>query len=136
MIWSSIEFIFKTETLIRITSYNVCYTKLLRPYVIMMTRSMDELYLDGNQISEFPSLLGNWSYLDKLDLSNNKLTSLPGNIYELQRLRYLNLSNNRLMELPKEISLMDKLDVLDLRNNPLPIVITSYSIHYTKLYEN
>ena len=84
---------------LRITSYNVCYTKLLR-YVLNpdTLRSRDSLR----------------TIADSLDRERRKAEGLD----------------------EQEMSTEDKMAEMFRKRRPHGRVITSYSIHYTKLYEN
>ena len=109
----------------RITSYNVCYTKLLRKLFAQKTKVYLYPSLDAN--SRLPLLLRDaelpkdiQSIIEYLEL-NRKIVLLNN-----AQTRYLSISSE---EVARLISANDSAFV-----KYVP-VITSYSIHYTKLYE-
>ena len=55
----------------------------------------------------------------ELDLSNNQLTELPENFGEMAQLQKLDLYINKLTDLPLSFARLEKLRWLDLKNNPL-----------------
>ena len=50
------------------------------------------LYLENNQVSTLPSLIGNLTALTQLDLDNNQLSSLPDSFGNLTALKELAVS--------------------------------------------
>ena len=90
-------FILLTVAVVRITSYNVCYTKLLRNHDIKT--------LEYTPLQVKKAITWNWQA---------KKAQLQNAIKMLFRLE----------EIPRPDDAADA------------IVITSYSIHYTKLYES
>ena len=117
----------------RITSYNVCYTKLLRGYYKLYSdkdisyikwSKKDILKVDELNLKEFEIKLV--TYINTLIYKDNEESYIS--LEELEKLvssdwSYQSISNNFTIELKKESI------------KTYGIVITSYSIHYTKLYE-
>ncbi len=81
-------------------------------------RSLDELDLGGNQLTDLGSLRG-LEGLVSLDLSDNQLKALPPEIGRLKSLRRLDLSRNQLTTLPPELGKLTALEELTLSGNPL-----------------
>ena len=113
---------------IRITSYNVCYTKLLRLVLlnlkVIYSRIRALFSSDENNNIEF--------------VENIEDIELVGLENELNQI-FLNIINNFD---EKDILVYHRDQIGSIRavtkknqNNEIEIVITSYSIHYTKLYE-
>ena len=108
---------------IRITSYNVCYTKLLRPNVVLFPES-DPNYV--NMVVELPvgtDITGTNEFAAKLeqdviDYLKQTRALIPGD-------------SNSVVE--SILTTVGKGDPNDF--SAQGSVITSYSIHYTKLYE-
>ena len=81
--------------------------------------------------------------LQELSYFGQTFGNIKPEIRNLKNLSYINLSHCGLQELPEEFYELINLDWLDLNGNNLSninskigdFVITSYSIHYTKLYE-
>ncbi|OTF74429.1 hypothetical protein BLA29_005239 [Euroglyphus maynei] len=65
--------------------------------------SLEELYLQDNQLECLPSSLFQQPELKILDLSNNKLRTLPPLFWFSPKLNELNLSMNLLCDLPSPI---------------------------------
>ena len=89
---------------VRITSYNVCYTKLLRPTL----REKGLLFVGLDVIGD---------YLTEINVTS------PTGIREVKRFGGADIA----------ALVWDAVEAR--RGSAVDIVITSYSIHYTKLYE-
>ena len=63
---------------IRITSYNVCYTKLLRHYT-----QLKELDIDGNKIVDLPDSIANLTTLGTLYIEGNPLSEHAKKVIEV-----------------------------------------------------
>ena len=116
---------------VRITSYNVCYTKLLREYIenekIHILKERNKLF--DRIMSEYESL--------PAPTSCYRFLRLPEGYDDIE-LEYMAvekgvqiLSANRFYVGSRPEKPTIRLAV----SAPNTIVITSYSIHYTKLYE-
>ncbi|KAM4636812.1 leucine-rich repeat, immunoglobulin-like domain and transmembrane domain-containing protein 1 [Discoglossus pictus] len=68
-------------------------------------RKLQELRLDGNDLTSFPwESLANTPRLRLLDLHNNELSSVPKDAARyIKNITYLDLSSNKLMTLPQEL---------------------------------
>lgn len=81
------------------------------------------LYLDHNNISEFPGALCQLPHLEKLHLEFNMIKEIPGEIKMLKSsLKKLYLFNNELLSLPEEIGELTLLSTLDIHNNNIGIL--------------
>ncbi len=78
-----------------------------------------ELFLNGNEWTEIPVAIWEFTALQVLDLSNNRLLELSENIGRLTQLRALNLSQNQLQTLPQSLNALGGLQKLNLTNNRL-----------------
>ena len=74
-------------------------------------RTLVELNLSYNRISEVPSQIGTLEMLKILNISFNKISELPPSIGKLKRLRELHASSNSLTGLPTEMSQLALLEV-------------------------
>ena len=118
----------------RITSYNVCYTKLLRT-------KKGALYVYDRDPEEeawepFANLMKSQNYVeyDRITSYNVCYTKLLRGVRQAGRLLLFTKINQVVQAIDKKIKTLSvgtnkKLMVF------LLTVITSYSIHYTKLYE-
>lgn len=78
-----------------------------------------ELYLNGNDWVEIPTVIWDFTALEVLDLSNNRIEELSENIGRLIHLRVLNFSQNQLQTLPPSLNTLGELQKLNLSNNRL-----------------
>ncbi|VDK48448.1 unnamed protein product [Anisakis simplex] len=98
--------------------------------------SLEELYLDCNQISDITEGLCRCKKLKCLSLGQNKILRVPPSIGSLTALEELHLEDNELSDLPEELVKCCDLRILDLRLNlltRLPEVISKLS-SLTHLY--
>eukprot|EP00826_Nyctotherus_ovalis_P016653 TRINITY_DN14831_c0_g1_i2.p1 TRINITY_DN14831_c0_g1~~TRINITY_DN14831_c0_g1_i2.p1 ORF type:complete len:725 (+),score=157.86 TRINITY_DN14831_c0_g1_i2:323-2497(+) len=114
--------------------------KVLPKNFVNVYKSMKEIYLDNNQLSEFPRELcqldqlevltlnsnriqlipkdiENLSALERLELANNTMTCLSPAVERLIRLKHLAVSRNCLTYWPKETCKLVKLQVLHVHGN-------------------
>lgn len=89
------------------------------PYEFAKVISLKHVWLDDNEIEQFPSCLCSLKYLKTLHLSNNMIQTLPQSISLLQNLELLALDNNELNEFPTGILEMKELITLNLRQNKI-----------------
>lgn len=66
--------------------------------------SLQDLVLNGNELTQLPAELGQLSSLQHLDLRGNELTQLPAEIGQLLWLQELYLKNNPILTPPPEIT--------------------------------
>eukprot|EP00727_Mastigamoeba_balamuthi_P011862 m51a1_g7299 hypothetical protein (572) ;mRNA; f:79837-82630 len=71
------------------------------------------LSLNGNAISSIPTFIGRMTKLERLSLANNSITSLPKEIGRLQNLEELQLMGNALTTLPASVGALRSLNVVD-----------------------
>nr|ALO61074.1 RGA1-A [Secale cereale]QNU41030.1 Sr50 [synthetic construct] len=71
------------------------------------------LDLQGTQISELPTEIGNLQFLEVLDLDNNyELDELPSTLFKLRRLIYLNVMLYKVVPTPGVLQNMTSIEVL------------------------
>jgi len=91
--------------------------------IFTFEKTLEELYLDANQIEELPKQLFNCQSLHKLSLPDNDLTTLPASIANLINLRELDVSKNGIQEFPENIKNCKVLTVVEASVNPISKVI-------------
>ncbi|CAG2161612.1 unnamed protein product [Oppiella nova] len=82
-------------------------------------RTLEDLYLDANQIRDLPRALFHCEGLRGLYLSDNELQSIPSAVSSLTRLEVLNISKNNILQIPDTIKSCKCLTVVDASINPL-----------------
>eukprot|EP01127_Copromyxa_protea_P010567 TRINITY_DN2576_c0_g3_i1.p1 TRINITY_DN2576_c0_g3~~TRINITY_DN2576_c0_g3_i1.p1 ORF type:complete len:711 (-),score=90.68 TRINITY_DN2576_c0_g3_i1:365-2497(-) len=82
------------------------------------SKTLKDLQLRWNKISEFPVNLLKLESLTNLDLAANDLVEISDNISDLCNLTSLNLSHNRLTKLPLSLAKLTKLNSLHIDENP------------------
>ncbi|VDN59209.1 unnamed protein product [Dracunculus medinensis] len=92
--------------------------------------TLEEIYLDGNQIKTIPDMAKKRSKevlqavfrchkLRILSLGQNRIQRLPSMVRSLSALQELTIDDNELTDIPSEIAECNNLRVLDIRLNPL-----------------
>lgn len=89
------------------------------PLSLTEIKSLQNLTISYNFISELPSRIDNLSNLISLDVSNNNIFELPRSIGNLDSLEYLDLEENNITYLPTEIGHLHNLSKLNLGNNKI-----------------
>ncbi|KAJ7395968.1 Protein LAP2 [Pitangus sulphuratus] len=126
------------EETVTTLDYSHCSLEQVPKEIFTFEKTLEELYLDANQIEELPKQLFNCQSLHKLSLPDNDLTILPASIANLINLRELDVSKNGIQEFPENIknckvltvveasvnpiSKLTKLQILELRENQLKIL--------------
>lgn len=87
--------------------------------VFVRERTLEELLLDANCISDLPRELFCCTGLRILSISDNELKLLPPAIGSLSCLEQLDVSKNSLSYVPDAIKTCKRLSTLDLSVNPL-----------------
>jgi Leucine-rich repeat (LRR) protein len=80
--------------------------------------SLQEFYLDNNQLVSLPHGIGNLQKLVVLSVKKNKLTTLPPSLPLLFNLQQLFISDNNIPEVPLILGSLKGLKKLDASNNP------------------
>ncbi|EMP36524.1 Protein LAP2 [Chelonia mydas] len=82
------------EETVTALDYSHCSLEQVPKEIFTFEKTLEELYLDANQIEELPKQLFNCQSLHKLSLPDNDLTTLPASIANLINLRELDVSKN------------------------------------------
>uniref|UniRef100_A0A8C7A5K2 Erbb2 interacting protein n=1 Tax=Nothoprocta perdicaria TaxID=30464 RepID=A0A8C7A5K2_NOTPE len=101
------------EETVTTLDYSHCSLEQVPKEIFTFEKTLEELYLDANQIEELPKQLFNCQSLHKLSLPDNDLTTLPASIANLINLRELDVSKNGIQEFPENIKNCKVLTVVE-----------------------
>uniref|UniRef100_A0A286XB76 Leucine rich repeat containing 7 n=1 Tax=Cavia porcellus TaxID=10141 RepID=A0A286XB76_CAVPO len=107
------------EEIISVLDYSHCSLQQVPKEVFNFERTLEELYLDANQIEELPKQLFNCQALRKLSIPDNDLSSLPTSIASLVNLKELDISKNGVQEFPENIKCCKCLTIIEASVNPI-----------------
>ncbi|EGW03071.1 Protein LAP2 [Cricetulus griseus] len=127
------------EETVTTLDYSHCSLEQVPKEIFTFEKTLEELYLDANQIEELPKQLFNCQSLHKLSLPDNDLTTLPASIANLINLRELDVSKNgslknvttlkidenQLMYLPDSIGGLRSIEELDCSFNEIEALPSS-----------
>ncbi|KAM6293913.1 erbin-like [Aegotheles albertisi] len=118
--------------------YSHCSLEQVPKEIFTFEKTLEELYLDANQIEELPKQLFNCQSLHKLSLPDNDLTTLPASIANLINLRELDVSKNGIQEFPENIKNCKVLAVVEASVNPISKLPDGFSqlLNLTQLFLN
>ncbi|XP_065513911.1 erbin isoform X4 [Caloenas nicobarica] len=126
------------EETVTTLDYSHCSLEQVPKEIFAFEKTLEELYLDANQIEELPKQLFNCQSLHKLSLPDNDLTTLPASIANLINLRELDVSKNGIQEFPENIKNCKVLTVVEASVNPISKLPDGFSqlLNLTQLYLN
>ncbi|XP_032865069.1 erbin isoform X2 [Tyto alba] len=126
------------EETVTTLDYSHCNLEQVPKEILTFEKTLEELYLDANQIEELPKQLFNCQSLHKLSLPDNDLTTLPASIANLINLRELDVSKNGIQEFPENIKNCKFLTVVEASVNPISKLPDGFSqlLNLTQLYLN
>uniref|UniRef100_A0A8C2DL40 Erbin n=1 Tax=Cyprinus carpio TaxID=7962 RepID=A0A8C2DL40_CYPCA len=118
--------------------YSHCSLEQVPKEVFSFEKTLEELYLDANQIEELPKQLFNCQLLYRLSLPDNDLAVLPPGIANLINLRELDVSKNSIQEFPENIKNCKVLAILEASVNPISKLPEGFTqlLSLTQLYLN
>nr|XP_018899878.1 PREDICTED: protein scribble homolog isoform X6 [Bemisia tabaci] len=87
--------------------------------ILRYSRSLEELFLDSNQIYEINEHFYRLHKLRKLGLSDNEIHSLSPSIQNFKNLVELDVSRNNISDIPDTIRYLQCLQVADFSSNPI-----------------
>ncbi|XP_076875237.1 erbin isoform X2 [Brachyhypopomus gauderio] len=118
--------------------YSHCSLEQVPKEVFSFEKTLEELYLDANQIEELPKQLFNCQLLHRLSLPDNDLSVLPPAIANLVNLRELDVSKNSIQEFPENIKNCKVLAVVEASVNPISKLPEGFTqlLSLTQLYLN
>uniref|UniRef100_A0A8B9DFH9 Erbb2 interacting protein n=1 Tax=Anser cygnoides TaxID=8845 RepID=A0A8B9DFH9_ANSCY len=121
------------EETVTTLDYSHCSLEQVPKEIFTFEKTLEELYLDANQIEELPKQLFNCQSLHKLSLPDNDLTALPASIANLINLRELDVSKNGIQEFPENIKNCKVLTVVEASVNPISKVPESIAVLVTTM---
>ncbi|XP_054412396.2 erbin isoform X2 [Pongo abelii] len=126
------------EETVTTLDYSHCSLEQVPKEIFTFEKTLEELYLDANQIEELPKQLFNCQSLHKLSLPDNDLTALPASIANLINLRELDVSKNGIQEFPENIKNCKVLTIVEASVNPISKLPDGFSqlLNLTQLYLN
>lgn len=126
------------EEAVTVLDYSHCSLEQVPKEIFPFDKTLEELYLDANQIEELPKQLFNCQSLHKLSLPDNDLTVLPASISNLINLRELDVSKNGIQEFPENIKNCKFLSVVEASVNPISKLPDGFTqlLGLTQLYLN
>uniref|UniRef100_A0A8C3SAD9 Erbin n=1 Tax=Chelydra serpentina TaxID=8475 RepID=A0A8C3SAD9_CHESE len=126
------------EETVTVLDYSHCSLEQVPKEIFTFEKTLEELYLDANQIEELPKQLFNCQSLHKLSLPDNDLTTLPASIANLINLRELDVSKNGIQEFPENIKNCKVLAIVEASVNPISKLPDGFSqlLNLTQLYLN
>ncbi|NP_001180472.1 erbin [Danio rerio] len=107
------------EETVTTLDYSHCSLEQVPKEIFSFEKTLEELYLDANQIEELPKQLFNCQLLYRLSLPDNDLTVLPPGIANLINLRELDVSKNGIQEFPENIKNCKVLAIVEASVNPI-----------------
>ncbi|XP_077189460.1 leucine-rich repeat-containing protein 7 isoform X3 [Paroedura picta] len=126
------------EEIISVLDYSHCSLQQVPKEVFNFERTLEELYLDANQIEELPKQLFNCQALRKLSIPDNDLSSLPTSIASLVNLKELDISKNGIQDFPENIKCCKCLTIIEASVNPISKLPDGFTqlLNLTQLYLN
>ncbi|XP_076159796.1 erbin isoform X2 [Alosa pseudoharengus] len=118
--------------------YSHCSLEHVPKEIFSFEKTLEELYLDANQIEELPKQLFNCQLLYRLSMPDNDLTVLPAAIANLTNLRELDVSKNSIQEFPENIKNCKVLAIVEASVNPISKLPEGFTqlLSLTQLYLN
>ncbi|XP_061658232.1 erbin isoform X1 [Syngnathoides biaculeatus] len=99
--------------------YSHCSLETVPKEIFSFEKTLQELFLDANQIEELPKQLFNCQLLQRLSMPDNDVTVLPAGVANLVNLRELDVSKNSIQEFPENIKNCKLLTIVEASVNPI-----------------
>ncbi|XP_047228254.1 erbin isoform X2 [Girardinichthys multiradiatus] len=118
--------------------YSHCSLETVPKEIFNFEKTLQELYLDANQIEELPKQLFNCQLLNRLSMPDNDISVLPAAIANLINLRELDVSKNSIQEFPENIKNCKVLAIVEASVNPIAKLPEGFTqlLSLTQLYLN
>ncbi|XP_069124029.1 leucine-rich repeat-containing protein 20-like [Argopecten irradians] len=113
-------YIFLKHTPVESCTFSKNVLKRIPPRFPMAFKTILELDISENKLSELPEEMNELTALTTLDISRNQFTHVPNVVYQYSNLQRLKLDHNQLTDIDVEsLEQMSSLQQVDLRSNPL-----------------
>uniref|UniRef100_A0A3Q3E5H9 Erbin n=1 Tax=Hippocampus comes TaxID=109280 RepID=A0A3Q3E5H9_HIPCM len=99
--------------------YSHCSLETVPKEIFSFEKTLQELFLDANQIEDLPKQLFNCQLLQRLSMPDNDVTVLPQGVANLVNLRELDVSKNSIQEFPETIKNCKVLTIVEASVNPI-----------------
>ncbi|XP_037122132.1 erbin isoform X2 [Syngnathus acus] len=99
--------------------YSHCSLETVPKEIFSFEKTLQELFLDANQIEDLPKQLFNCQLLQRLSMPDNDVTVLPPGVANLVSLRELDVSKNSIQEFPENIKNCKMLTIVEASVNPI-----------------
>ncbi|XP_064163428.1 erbin isoform X2 [Anguilla rostrata] len=118
--------------------YSHCSLEQVPKDIFSHEKTLEELFLDANQIEDLPKQLFNCQLLYRLSMPDNDITVLPAAIANLINLRELDVSKNSIQEFPENIKNCKVLAIVEASVNPISKLPEGFTqlLSLTQLYLN
>uniref|UniRef100_A0AAX7TEI4 PDZ domain-containing protein n=1 Tax=Astatotilapia calliptera TaxID=8154 RepID=A0AAX7TEI4_ASTCA len=126
------------EEIVTSLDYSHCSLETVPKEIFNFEKTLQELYLDANQIEELPKQLFNCQLLNRLSMPDNDLAVLPAAIANLINLRELDVSKNSIQDFPENIKNCKGLAIVEASVNPISKLPEGFTqlLSLTQLYLN
>ncbi|XP_071490332.1 uncharacterized protein [Diadema antillarum] len=123
---------------VKTLDFRHCDLHFVPEEIVEYEDTLEELYLDSNDIRELPRDLFHCLLLRKLGASDNELVTIPSAVANLINLEELDISKNGIVELPDNIKSCKKLALVEVSVNPLGKLPEGFTqlMNLTQLYLN
>ncbi|XP_021372192.1 erbin-like isoform X5 [Mizuhopecten yessoensis] len=123
---------------VRELDYRHCSLTDVPSEVFNFERTLEELFVDSNQIRDLPRELFYCHGIRKLSLSDNEITHIPPAIASLINLEDLDISKNGIIDMPENIKCCKYLHTVEASVNPLGKLPDGFTqlLNLTQLFLN
>ncbi|XP_069126655.1 erbin-like isoform X4 [Argopecten irradians] len=123
---------------VRELDYRHCSLTDVPSEVFNFERTLEELFVDSNQIRDLPRELFSCHGIRKLSLSDNEITHIPPAIASLINLEDLDISKNGIIDMPENIKCCKYLHTVEASVNPLGKLPDGFTqlLNLTQLFLN
>ncbi|XP_074640246.1 uncharacterized protein LOC141898302 [Tubulanus polymorphus] len=123
---------------LHVLDFRHCSLATVPSEVFSWERTLEELYVDANEIRDLPRELFHCHGIRKFSVSDNDLQTIPPAIASLINLEELDISKNGIVELPENIKGCKRLSIVEASVNPLGRLPDGFTqlLNLTQLFLN